>query len=1060
MTWDHSPPEDQESPEAQETARPARPPRRTRPGPGRRRWLRLLVGVSQSLGQIRRALTSQWLISLAGALAACLLLWFLGPLLSLGGFRPFEDEEPRLAGVIMAMIAWGLFNQMRQVRERRANRRLIRALITATGSGSGTVLPLEPTAPLRLPRRQLADRIPADPGEAGGPGGAEIVGLRRRLTEALTTYSNRLGSSSLRRLPWYLVIGAPGAGKTTAIARSGLTFPLSDLLGRHPIQGVAGTRSCDWWFTSEAVLVDTAGRYTTQDSDRPLDNAAWLGLLNLLKRHRPAQPVNGLVVTVSLADLTGQDGADPLAIADSLNHRLTEIDDRLGVRLPVYLLVTKADRLAGFSEFFSGLSPEERRQVWGLTFPLVGEPAGEPANAAASGTATLADRFSGLFDPLIARLEHRMLERLDQEPDPVCRALIAGFPQQVMAMGAPLTGFLTRTFESASDRPALGRLTLRGLYFTSARREGPPIDALAAEMVSAFGLDDRLPEVDHGPDDDQGFFLHRLFREVVFAEAHLAGDGPPGATSSRLFRQRRWATLTALTAALLLAGLWGQAWLTTHRQLAALEVGLDDAQRLLPDGLAGGPLVDQVTESDIAPVLPVLDAIAALRKTVPAGTDAIPWAPGLDAGDRLPELAASALHRALRRLLLPRLVVRLEQHLATAPETAPQLPERLYDALKVLLMLTGQAPLDRYVVTQWFTMDWIAGLPGPEHEDDRRRLADYLETLLEGGLSVSTAGTDIGPVVAEARRRLAAFSLADRATALLRTAPELRSLPGWQLPDHTGGALSRVLVRRSGQALSEPIPGLYTRDGCLRTVLPVIAQVASDLAGEGWVSGLSMDAEAIAVRAGQLRRDLATRYFNAYARQWQDLLDDLTLAPTGTVPELLPVLAAASGPDSPLPVLARAVAAETDLPSPTPPASAATPADAGPTTAGMLGLPAGATVVTTVHAATGTDDPGWWTPAAAELGRRFATLRSLAQPGADGGPAPITAAVAALGELRQALAAWAATNRDAAAEAGVRRAADRVKALAAALPAPMAGWFAGLGEAADRALLLDPGKSP
>ena len=64
-----------------------------------------------------------------------------------------------------------------------------------------------------------------------------------------------------------MFIGAPGSGKTTALVNSGLQFPLAERFGKAAIRGVGGTRNCDWWFTDEAVLLDTAGRYTTQESN-------------------------------------------------------------------------------------------------------------------------------------------------------------------------------------------------------------------------------------------------------------------------------------------------------------------------------------------------------------------------------------------------------------------------------------------------------------------------------------------------------------------------------------------------------------------------------------------------------------------------------------------------------------------------------------------------------------------------------------------------------------------------------------------------------------------------
>ena len=106
-----------------------------------------------------------------------------------------------------------------------------------------------------------------------------------------------------------MFIGAPGTGKTTALAHSGLRFPLRDKLGGEAIGGVGGTRHCDWWFTDDAVLVDTAGRFTTQDSDAQADESAWTGFLQLLRKYRPRRPLNGVIVTLSAADLVRQDDA-------------------------------------------------------------------------------------------------------------------------------------------------------------------------------------------------------------------------------------------------------------------------------------------------------------------------------------------------------------------------------------------------------------------------------------------------------------------------------------------------------------------------------------------------------------------------------------------------------------------------------------------------------------------------------------------------------------------------------------------------------------------------------
>src|SRR5690349_24214414 len=170
------------------------------------------------------------------------------------------------------------------------------------------------------------------------------------MQEALATLKSTAKSSGsfLYDLPWYLIIGPPGAGKTTALVSSGLRFPLAHGSSVKAVQGVGGTRHCDWWFTDEAVLIDTAGRYTTQDSDAKVDSGAWLGFLRLLKKHRRRQPLNGVLVAVSLSDLAAWGEDERLTHARAIRRRVRELQDEFGMQVPVYVLFTKADLIAGF----------------------------------------------------------------------------------------------------------------------------------------------------------------------------------------------------------------------------------------------------------------------------------------------------------------------------------------------------------------------------------------------------------------------------------------------------------------------------------------------------------------------------------------------------------------------------------------------------------------------------------------------------------------------------------------------------------------------------------------
>ena len=232
-------------------------------------------------------LLNRWVVSVLGLLLLVALIWFVGPLIAFAGWEPLASVDARLVTIIIVVAIWLIKNIWAVIRARKTNADVIDGLTSG----------------------------PLDSHE-GQASQEEVEILRDRFKESLAVLKKaKLGGRGPRRqlyqLPWYVIIGPPGAGKTTALKNSGLKFPLMDHFGQDAIRGVGGTRNCDWWFTDEAVILDTAGRYTTQDSDQAVDSAAWGGFLQLLKKHRRRRPIDGVIVAFSSArlDPTGQRGA-------------------------------------------------------------------------------------------------------------------------------------------------------------------------------------------------------------------------------------------------------------------------------------------------------------------------------------------------------------------------------------------------------------------------------------------------------------------------------------------------------------------------------------------------------------------------------------------------------------------------------------------------------------------------------------------------------------------------------------------------------------------------------
>ena len=217
---------------------------------------------------------NRWVLIAVLVLAMLGVLWFVGPMVAIGDSRPLDSERERwivtavLLFVVAAIIGWQLWQA------KRGNAKVVDQLIAAPAGGPGNA---QDSADLAAVRQRFEGALTTlRQARFGADKGGGLKGLAARMS-----------GRYLYELPWYVIIGAPGSGKTTALRNSGLKFPLADRLGDQAVRGVGGTRNCDWWFTDQAVLIDTAGRFTTQDSDRETDSASWGGFLAMLKKARP-----------------------------------------------------------------------------------------------------------------------------------------------------------------------------------------------------------------------------------------------------------------------------------------------------------------------------------------------------------------------------------------------------------------------------------------------------------------------------------------------------------------------------------------------------------------------------------------------------------------------------------------------------------------------------------------------------------------------------------------------------------------------------------------------------
>jgi type VI secretion system protein ImpL len=811
--------------------------------------------------RIFRLIFNRFVISVLGIILLALLIWFIGPLIAVAGFEPLAEPTVRMIVILVVFLIWGIRNLWVALRAKKTNTQVIEELGQAPAAAEA----------------EAADSVASR---------EEVALLRDRFQEALATLKSaklggRRGRRQLYQLPWYLMIGPPGAGKTTALKNSGLRFPLEEKFGSAAIKGVGGTRNCDWWFTEEAVLLDTAGRYTTQDSDAAADRAAWTGFLDLLKRHRRRRPIDGVLIAFSVTDIAQSDSTEREMHAHAVRQRLQELHETLKIQVPIYVIFTKCDLVAGFVEYFDDLGRDERGQVWGATFPL----------ATSRQPATLPDAFAAEFDLMMERLDSRMFTRFDGERDPVRRGAIQGFVHQVNLLREPLQAFLREIFQPSRFE---SQSLLRGVYFSSGTQEGTPIDRVISAIAGTYGLDRQALPAFSGP--GKSFFLTRLLGDVVFQEAGLV-------TGTGLFDRFRgaiqWGSYVAGAAAL---GLLALAWMTSYTRNQVFVGDVETQLAAYEDFAAKVP-----ANAGVADILPQLETL----RTLPSGYEdreaSVPLTMGfgLYQGDKLGEAARAAYRRSLNTLLLPRLLSRLEGQIQENVLN----PELLYEALKVYLMLGNPRFMDEDLVQAWIGLDFETRLPGPSNDQRRSALNAHVATLLRE--EFRPLPLDAG-IVSQARAVLLRQPLSLRVYGQIKQAAQNSGNSPWRLTDKIGGNAAQFFTRGSA-SLSDAIPYLFTVDGFREHYLARGQILVREAASETWVLGPEYESGMSEAQIATLTKEVTELYLAEYVQTWDSFIASLDIVAFRDFSHAVGIVNGLSAVDSPLKTLLVAISEETQL---------------------------------------------------------------------------------------------------------------------------------------------------
>ncbi len=365
--------------------------------------------------------------------------------------------------------------------------------------------------------------------------GAAIKANNEKFFTAIKDMRKNIGIS-VYDLPWYIVMGDSGCGKTKLINEGGLQFSTGKPEGYQ-----LGTLNYNWWFTEDAVFVDMAGRLCNPRDDA--DRREWEAFLNTVAKGRKGFPINGAIVCVS-ADHLLQDPPEKIEQdANTTLERLRDVQTKLGVTFATYLVITKCDKIVGFMQFFDRAERDitvlNQMFGWSKTgdFSELYDPEGFPND----------------FDDVYRRLYELRLRRLNDEAEENDLGLAYSFPEEFRELTDPLQTYIRTLFPKIKNPRAIKNLLYRGLFFTSATREGGLIlkhltERLGAEAASQFAPLDLYPS-------KRPYFIKDLLFRKIFPEHGLVFRNEQQAVRNRkVARLMKWGSVSL---AVLLFGLLG-----------------------------------------------------------------------------------------------------------------------------------------------------------------------------------------------------------------------------------------------------------------------------------------------------------------------------------------------------------------------------------------------------------------------------------------------------------------------------------------------------------------------
>jgi len=787
-----------------------------------------------------KLLISRLGINILGFIAVCTLVWFVGYI-----FDFSVKLRLLIIGIIIVLFVLVALARLLWLRYRGA--RLHKQLQTHGESSAG---------------RQL-----------------EVELLKEKLTEAIASLKaselgvKYRGNAALYALPWYMIIGPSACGKSTLLRNSGLHFPLSSSADLQ-VKGFGGTRNCDWWLTDEAIILDTAGRYTTEETDKQ----EWLSFLELLRKYRPRKPINGIIVAVNLADLLTAKKEDINWHVKIIRERIEELHNRLGFVFPVTLLFTKCDLLKGFTEFFGDLSAIEREQVWGINFET---------------------DYNQQLDELYIKLTKLRLHKMSVERNLQRKITIFDFPEQFRASLDYIKQFIQLLLK---ENPYQETPIFCGAYFTSGTQEGTLIQRLIGDLQAAFSKTDD-PEQDAKKTsalEKKSYFIKDLFSKVIFPNKDFA------AKTRKRVRTQLWLKSASVVGC---SGVFGVAFMLFSTSFTSNVLLLHNGEQIIKQVISDDSL------DSLQNAYNYYQSLINYKNEIPLHLRL-----GLYRGNTQIQPLQDILSQILQYKFLQPMGKYLTQKLTKDSKiwqsadhtTHRKLRGDYYTKLKAYLMLCFPKQVDTEQATIIFSAYWSKILSGKTA--DAKQYAGMVRFYLQH----PSAWNADEQLVTKVRQQL---YLPDDTENLYA---QINSIYGSSLEPIL---LHNLLKGHDTNLLfsNYQLPSIYTLKNWYQVIKPAIDKIASTASQGDWVINTPFNLlnrsdvkrtyqqKEILNSENKLRREITNLYFSDYKQVWLKLMASIQVRRFESLNDANEAIGILSGTEDPITQLLHVVTANTKI---------------------------------------------------------------------------------------------------------------------------------------------------